>query len=103
MGARLARYTANDTYAKVAESTWDWMMGIGFIDPTTMAIYDGAHVETNCTDIDKQEFSYNNAVLTQGAAFMYNYASRSRISSRDALNTNPQLDQWLSGMGRQSE
>lgn len=37
------------------------------------ALYDGAHVEDNCTDINKQEFSYNNAIFTLGAAYMYNY------------------------------
>lgn len=35
-------------------------------------IYDGAHVETNCTDINRAQFSYNNAVFLLGAAHMYN-------------------------------
>lgn len=38
-------------------------------------VYDGAHVENNCTDINKATFSYNAAILLQGAAFMYNFAS----------------------------
>lgn len=38
-------------------------------------IYDGAHIETNCTDINKAQFSYNNAVYLLGAANMYNYVS----------------------------
>lgn len=25
LGARLARYTGNDTYAQRAEQTWDWL------------------------------------------------------------------------------
>jgi mannan endo-1,6-alpha-mannosidase len=36
-------------------------------------VYDGGHVEKNCTDINKATFSYNAAILLQGAAFMYNY------------------------------
>jgi mannan endo-1,6-alpha-mannosidase len=36
-------------------------------------IYDGAHVGTNCTDINKAQFSYNNGVYLLGAAHMYNY------------------------------
>ncbi|KAK0387452.1 hypothetical protein NLU13_5764 [Sarocladium strictum] len=79
IGARLARYTGNDSYAKSAEQTWDWMESVGFIDPNTYAIYDGAHVETNCTDINKAEFSYNNAVWTLGAAYMYNYTGGSDV------------------------
>lgn len=38
-------------------------------------VYDGGRVQANCTDINKLTFSYNAAVLTQGAAFMYNYVS----------------------------
>jgi mannan endo-1,6-alpha-mannosidase len=36
-------------------------------------IYDGAHIETNCTDINKVQFSYNMGVWLLGAANMYNY------------------------------
>ena len=70
MGARLARYTGNTTYSDWAEKTWDWMWGVGLIDNENYAVYDGAHIETNCTDIFKAQFSYNNAVLAQGAAFL---------------------------------
>lgn len=77
IGARLARYTKNETYAKWADKTWDWMEDIGYISSKNDAVYDGAHVETNCTDINKAEFSYNNAVFTLGAAYMYNYTDGS--------------------------
>lgn len=79
LGARLARYTGNDTYAKWANETWNWIESIGFLNNDTYAIYDGAHVEDNCTDINKQEFSYNNAVFTLGAAHMYNYTGGSEL------------------------
>lgn len=36
-------------------------------------VYDGAHIEYNCTDINKVQFSYNSAVWLLGAANMYNY------------------------------
>lgn len=52
------------------------MQGVGFID-NEYNVYDGGHVGYNCTDINKQQFSYNVAILLQGAAFMYNYVSRS--------------------------
>lgn len=73
LGARLARYTGNETYAKQAVEAWDWLTGVGFIDKETWAVYDGAHVEFNCTDINKAQFSYSAALLTQGVAYMYNY------------------------------
>jgi mannan endo-1,6-alpha-mannosidase len=42
-------------------------------------IYDGAHIETNCTDINKVQFSYNMGVYLLGAANMYNYVRQIRI------------------------
>ncbi|KAF7561787.1 hypothetical protein G7046_g2361 [Stylonectria norvegica] len=79
IGARLARYTNNGTYAKYAEETWDWLMGVGYIDSESYLVYDGAHVEHNCTDVNKATFSYNAAVLLEGSAFMYNYTNGSDI------------------------
>lgn len=51
------------------------MEAVGFMGTDNDALYDGAHVEVNCTDINKAEFSYNNAVFTLGAAHMWNYVS----------------------------
>ncbi|KAM3548881.1 hypothetical protein MY1884_008989 [Beauveria asiatica] len=73
IGSRLARYTKNETYAKFADETWDWLWGVGYIDHKSWLVYDGGRVQHNCTDINKATFSYNAAILTQGAAFMYNY------------------------------
>ena len=73
MGARLFRYTDNDTYSNWAEKTWDWVEKIGLIDAKTYAIYDGGNVEHDCKDINKVQYSYNNAIFAQGAAFMYNH------------------------------
>ncbi|KAK3934738.1 putative dfg5 protein [Diplogelasinospora grovesii] len=76
MGARLARYTNNETYAQWAIKTWDWTSSVGYIDDQ-YNIYDGAHVEKNCTDINKAQFSYTAAVFLQGLGFMYNYTNGS--------------------------
>lgn len=93
LGARLARYTGNTTYADWAETTWEWMESVGFLDPTSYKIYDGAHVGTNCTDINKAQFSYNAGVFLQGAAFMYNYVSHnySRLSSINSQFPRPMV------------
>ncbi|KAG9238406.1 glycosyl hydrolase family 76-domain-containing protein [Amylocarpus encephaloides] len=74
IGARLARYTANDTYAQHAETTWDWITNVGLMD-ADYNIYDGAHIQHNCTDINRVQFSYNSAVWLLGAANMYNYTN----------------------------
>ncbi|KAL2135385.1 hypothetical protein VTI74DRAFT_8797 [Chaetomium olivicolor] len=76
LGARLARYTGNQSYADWAEKTWDWINSVGFMD-SKYNIYDGGHVEQNCTDINRAQFSYNNAVFALGAAYMYNYTNGS--------------------------
>ncbi|KAI6345294.1 hypothetical protein MCOR25_011044 [Pyricularia grisea] len=76
MGARLARYTGNTTYSDWAEKQWDWLTSVGFID-ANYNIYDGAHVEKNCTDINKALFSYTYGVMVLGAANMYNFTKGS--------------------------
>lgn len=81
IGARLARYTENTTYADWAESTWDWIVGVGYMDED-YNIYDGAHVETNCTDINKAQFSYNSAVWLLGAAYMWNHTEEAKWQQR---------------------
>ncbi len=61
IAARLARYTANDTYADWAVKAYNWTQDIGYIDDI-WNIYDGAHVEHECKDINKAQFSYTAAV-----------------------------------------
>ncbi|KAF9881489.1 mannan endo-1, 6-alpha-mannosidase DCW1-like protein [Colletotrichum karsti] len=73
MGARLARYTNNDTYARIAEETYDWLWAVNYIDHENYRVYDGGHVPKNCTNVFKATFSYNIAVVMQGCAFMANY------------------------------
>jgi mannan endo-1,6-alpha-mannosidase len=77
LGARLARYTQNETYANWATETFDWLWRVQYIDHENWRVYDGGHVGQNCTDINKAQFSYNSAILLQGSAFMYNYVSTS--------------------------
>lgn len=79
LGARLARYTQNDTYARWATETFEWLWSVNYIDHESWSVYDGAHVEHNCTDVNKAQFSYNAAILLQGSAFMYNYTNGSHI------------------------
>ncbi|KAK1765042.1 mannan endo-1,6-alpha-mannosidase [Phialemonium atrogriseum] len=77
LGSRLARYTANETYARWATETFEWLWNVKYIDHQTWKVYDGGHVEHNCTDINKAQFSYNAALLLHGSAFMYNYTNGS--------------------------
>ncbi|KAI0189477.1 glycosyl hydrolase family 76-domain-containing protein [Astrocystis sublimbata] len=75
IAARLALYTGNATYAEWAVKTWDWMVGVKFIDHT-YRIYDGAPIGNNCTDITPYEFSYNVGAFLLGAAAMVEYSNK---------------------------
>ncbi|TRX93432.1 hypothetical protein FHL15_005707 [Xylaria flabelliformis] len=55
--------------------------GVGFMD-ADYNIYDGAHVETNCTDINRVQYSYNNGVFLLGAAYMYNFTGDAKWQDR---------------------
>lgn len=73
MGARLARYTGNNTFITSADEIWDWMWGLNYIDHKTWTIYDGAYTTDNCQEIDRATYSANGAVLIEAVAYLYNY------------------------------
>ncbi|OLL24064.1 Mannan endo-1,6-alpha-mannosidase DCW1 [Neolecta irregularis DAH-3] len=79
LNARLARYTKNDTYAQWAEKTFQWMRKIQFMDDT-LNIYDGGNLPA-CAFVKNSTilWSYNNAMLLGGAAFMYDYYNKSPV------------------------
>lgn len=73
IAARLALYTGNSTYADWAVKTWDWMVNVKFMDEN-YRVFDGAHVEVNCTEIVPYQFSYNVGTFLHGAAALYAFA-----------------------------
>jgi mannan endo-1,6-alpha-mannosidase len=72
LGARLARYTGNATYAQWANKVWDWEQSIGLIDDN-FNIYDGASDVQNCTEVVRLQWSYNAGIYLHGAANLYNF------------------------------
>ncbi|ROW16359.1 hypothetical protein VPNG_02816 [Cytospora leucostoma] len=77
IAARLALYTGNETYAYWANRTWDWMIDMKFMHQDSYYIYDGAHVETNCTKVVPYQWTYNAGAFLLGAAAMYNLTADS--------------------------
>lgn len=75
IAARLALYTRNETYAVWATRVWDWMMDTQFMTEDAFYIYDGAHVEDNCTNLTPYQWTYNAGAFLLGAAAMYNYTA----------------------------
>ncbi|KAI0438466.1 glycosyl hydrolase family 76-domain-containing protein [Xylaria telfairii] len=84
LGARLALYTGNSTYADWAVKTWDWMTGVKFIDES-YRIYDGATIEHNCSVITPYEFSYNVGAFLLGSAAMVEYSNKKGKANDAAL------------------
>lgn len=83
LGARLARYTANDSYVEWCEKVWDWMFSSGFLTEGELWwVYDGATVESNCTKITKLNWSYNQGLMMSGCAYLYNYTGDSKWLER---------------------
>lgn len=78
IGARLAKYTGNATYALWAEKAWDWTTRIGLIDKD-YNVFDGSDDLLNCSEINHIQYSYNAGVWLLGAANMYNYTNGSQI------------------------
>ncbi|KAK0656478.1 glycosyl hydrolase family 76-domain-containing protein [Cercophora newfieldiana] len=74
LGARLARYTGNQSYADWADKTWDWMISTELINPDTYYIFDGIHT-TNCRNATPYQWSYNAGAFLLGAAAMYNFST----------------------------
>lgn len=92
IGARLARYTGNDSYAAAASDTWDWMWSKNYIDHQTYSVYDGGHVEHDCNDVGKATFGANGAVLIQAVAFLYNHVSLCRLDVSLSMTLTALLD-----------
>ncbi|RDL31019.1 putative mannan endo-1,6-alpha-mannosidase DCW1 [Venustampulla echinocandica] len=78
LGARLALYTGNATYADWATKTWDWVANVGFLS-ADYHVYDGAQVADNCSVRDHNTWSYNSGIYLLGAAAMYNFTDGSPL------------------------
>ena len=72
IGARLARYTGNSTYADWAEKVFEWEMSVGLITDD-FRVLDGSSDTTNCSTVDQVRYSYNQGIYLFGAAIMYNH------------------------------
>ncbi|KAI1662925.1 glycoside hydrolase family 76 protein [Daldinia decipiens] len=74
IAARLAKYTANETYTEWANKIFEWEQSVGFINEN-YNVLDGAGNASgeNCTEINGAQFTYNAGLFLYGAAAMYNH------------------------------
>ncbi|KAL9116450.1 MAG: hypothetical protein Q9187_007025, partial [Circinaria calcarea] len=80
MGARLAVYTGNQTYADWAERTWDWVNAVGLMSPRYQ-VFDGTDDNKNCSELNHIQWTYNAGVYLLGAANMYAYRVESLLNA----------------------
>jgi len=78
LAARLARYTGNDTYARWANTTYDWLASSPLIG-SDYSVYDSiSFTDTSCDKTPGPlQWSYNIGTMIAGCAFMYNYTNGS--------------------------
>ncbi|SSD61814.1 probable Mannan endo-1,6-alpha-mannosidase DFG5 [Saccharomycodes ludwigii] len=80
LAARLGRYTGNTTYLDVAAKVFDWLVDVGFVTLSSDSkVYDGAMIDTNCSNITETEWTYNYGIILAGAAYMYNATNGSSV------------------------
>lgn len=83
LGARLLRYTGNDSYyLDWCDMTYDWMVDVGFIEESSWYVIDGATTTSNCTVKTPYLWSYNLALMVAGCAYMYNYTQEEKWYNR---------------------
>ncbi|KAJ5091444.1 hypothetical protein NUU61_006314 [Penicillium alfredii] len=73
LGARLARFTKNETYVQWADKIWDWSQESPILNNETYFICDSTSSLDNCAKGDHTQWTYNYGTYLLGAAYMYNY------------------------------
>ena len=75
LGARLYRYSGNETYLEWAERAVEWSVNAGLIySPRegVPAIYDGTDVTTNCSDVNHIQWTINAGQFMNAYAYACN-------------------------------
>lgn len=92
LAARLAKMTGNSTYSDWATKSYDWLSSVGLITSRGV-VYDGTDSSTNCSVINRLQWSYNAGFVLYGSAVMYNLTSSALWKDRTStvLNTTSQI------------
>ena len=69
LGARLAAYTGNATYAEWAERAFEWLVGSPLVSGDGR-VFDGTDVLEGCVDADHTQWTYNYGIMIGGAAYV---------------------------------
>ncbi|KAF2746638.1 glycoside hydrolase family 76 protein [Sporormia fimetaria CBS 119925] len=71
LSARLAKITGNETYSEWATKSYDWARSAELISEE-YSVWDGTDADSNCSEINKLQWSYPRGVYLEGSAILYN-------------------------------
>ena len=108
LAARLGAFTGNQTYIDWAVKSYQWTKSVGFVTDD-FRVFDGADAATECSGINRVQWTYNAATFVYGSAVLYNQVFlvlgsfitmaliRYRVRIRHGkIPQNPSLRQWTS-------
>ena len=72
LAARLARYTGNLTYSDWAVKATEWSLDVGLINKPNFAVYDGADVAQDCSNMNKVQWTSNYGTYLSALAYITN-------------------------------
>jgi mannan endo-1,6-alpha-mannosidase len=72
LAARLAKYTGNQTYTDWAEKISQWSFEVGLVQNETYSVYDGTQTTSNCTSINRIQWTANLGTYLSAYAYLAN-------------------------------
>lgn len=81
LASRLAKFTGKQEYVDMAKKVWDWIKNdVKYVvnENGEYKINDGGHVDHNCQDVDKTQWSYIFGVFISGHAYLYSHTNDSQ-------------------------
>jgi predicted alpha-1,6-mannanase (GH76 family) len=89
LGARLAKYTGNATYADWAVKAYDWLAASPLLK-SDGEVFDGSDALKGCKDADQTQWTYNYGIMIGGAAYVSSMFLPSSPSSFQLVR-NPRM------------
>jgi mannan endo-1,6-alpha-mannosidase len=85
LGARLAQFTGNKTYAEWAEKAFDWSQEVGLVSDEWL-VYDGTDAEAGCQSVNHIVWSATHGAYLEGASILFNTSNGESEKWRDAVS-----------------
>lgn len=75
LGARLLRYTGNQTYADWASKVSEWSFNVQLVNKDSYAVYDGTSTQQNCKDVNHIQWTASLGTYLSANVYLYNAVS----------------------------